>query len=171
MDSDENIWSAVKVIAECWQSQSAKIAAFSETTNSFEEWLNWEAFYACQQAGLDPEAKTNYNDLGAVGFQRQADLRLRLSNLQEIVIEIGLIHDGTLKPKWREKLKQDREKLAHIRAGKIARLQIVISTCTNPANIAFWNSALKELHGPSAQPRSYWLDSARNVNRVIAWKT
>jgi hypothetical protein len=170
MDSNEDIWSAVKVIADCWQSQSEKIAAFSETTSSFEEWLNWEAFYACQRAGLNPEAKSNYGDLGAVGFQRQADLRLRPTNKRGIIVEVVLIHDGTIKSKWREKLKQDREKLGHIPEEKFARIQIVISTCKKPTNINFWISALARLHGPSAQQRSFLFDSVSKIYRVIAWK-
>jgi len=170
MNGNNEIWSTIKVVADCWQEHAARIAVFAQTTSSFEEWLNWEAYYASLKANLNPEAKSNYGDLGAADFQKQADLRLRPPNQPEIIIEVGLTHDGTMRSKWLEKLKQDRAKLEHIAGDKFVRVQMVINACQQPESLTYWNIALSELHATTLPQVKYWFDEAHNLHRIFAWK-
>lgn len=161
--NDASVWTAIKVIADAWQAQSAKILAYASTGYSFEEWLNWEAYYACK-ASYSPDAKPNYSAYGVAGSLQKADLFLKPNGQRKILIEIGLVHDETSHSKWQEKLTNDQAKLRKVPARDYSRIQVVLNACLDTKEIAHWCSTL------SHPDRKFWPDEKRRLERVLVWK-
>jgi hypothetical protein len=111
-----------------------------ETTSSFEEWLNWEAFLACKSreasypfcevsakptyasesvANENGDPDRNYGDLRVGGPNDGADHCW-------VFAEIALLHDGTGE-KWLRKIESDADKLMRLGWKKSAALLIVVA--------------------------------------------
>ena len=133
MKTDSALWAAIRSIAKQWQSRQEDIRSFAETKYSFEEWLNWEAFCACKSQHLKVTPKPTYPR-----SQKQADLRIELDGKKFIWIEIALVHDGTIKRKWLEKLKHDQQKLRRIKPQQDHLIQLIVVACRNEANLTWW---------------------------------
>ncbi len=148
-------------ILQCHQSHLRQIAFFTRTGYSFEEWLNWQACWACSQKGWKISPKPKYK---AVGFKRsnnQADLFVEPNPTKKVIIEFGLVHDCT-ETKWREKLESDRLKLEPPFPDNFEPIQVVYVASKSDVdswtkwlnNLSFWNqhSVLSEvLHIPSGE--------------------
>lgn len=132
-----------------------------ETTSSFEEWLNWEAFLACKQHEssypfCEVSAKPTYSserveDDGSDLDQNLGDLRVGgPDNGAEhcwVFAEFALLHDGT-SGKWLRKIEADADKLKRLGWKKSASLLIVVAASKGDvltewadylAGFAVWN--------------------------------
>ena len=111
-----------------------------ETTSSFEEWLNWEAFLACKlrQAGYpfcEVAAKPTYASENVADDSGDPDRNLgdlRVGGSYEegdhrwVFAEFALLHDGN-RPggKWLRKIEADADKLKRLGWKRSASLLVV----------------------------------------------
>ena len=125
-------------IAEQFVERATDIAAFVKTGYSFEEWLNWEAFAACQRhADWVVHPKPQYKKLGVANTRELADLLVEHDALQ-VAVEIGLAHGWTNMGKWAEKLNWDSKKLERLQ-DNIAPLQLMVfTTQTDLVKSDYW---------------------------------
>lgn len=121
--------------------KAADLRLMIETTSSFEEWLNWEAFLACkfrQESYPFSEvvAKPTYASEGVVDDggdpdRDQGDLRVGGpedgANHCWVFAEFALLHDGNRTGgKWLRKIEADADQLKLLGWKKSAALLIVV---------------------------------------------
>jgi hypothetical protein len=105
---------------------------------SFEEWLNWEAFLACDAVKpWNTAGRPRYLHFGVENCQDYADLSVGVSD-SRVIAEVGHILDGT-SSKWIAKLEHDKLKLARVNAGPtIATLHVIVLASSNPDKPVAW---------------------------------
>jgi hypothetical protein len=123
-----------QAIADRFTSRSADLARFAETRYSFEEWCNWEAYAAAVAAGWTASARPRYCKLSDLTCRDYGDLLVSL-NGHRVLVEIGLVHDGT-GDKWRAKLDWDMQKLARPVYEGVIPLQIIVLVSTKHISTA-----------------------------------
>lgn len=110
--------------------KSHTLHAFSASTASYEEWLNWELFDAFLQHGYHCEGRPSYQQLGDHPLKSlKGDLLATHPETQEkYLIEVALVGAGT-QDKWREKIQRDHQKLQQLQwcdaSQKLHRIQLV----------------------------------------------
>jgi hypothetical protein len=132
-----------------------------ETTSSFEEWLNWEAFLACKlrEASYpfcEVTAKPTYSSENVADETGDTDRNLgdlRVGGPDNgadhcwVFAEFALLHDGT-SGKWLRKIETDADKLKRLGWKKSASLLIVVAASKGDvltecaeylAGFAIWN--------------------------------
>ncbi len=122
--------------------RAADLRLVVETTSSFEEWLNWEAFLACKLREADypfceVTAKPTYSsenvaDDGGTPERGLGDLRVGGPNDGAnhcwLFAEIALLHDGNRVGRtWQQKLEADADKLKRLGWKLSASLLIVVA--------------------------------------------
>jgi hypothetical protein len=136
-------------ILERHKTRMPEITRFTDTGYSFEEWLNWESFDACQQKGWKLFPKPQYKACGFKKSINQADLLVEPLQSKKVIIEFGLIHDFS-QSRWRDKLEADRKKLEPPFADFFEPIQVVYVTSKRDfrqqdnwtrwlEKISFWN--------------------------------
>jgi hypothetical protein len=119
--------------------KAADLQLLVETTSSFEEWLNWEAYLACRlwqksEGFCEVTAKPTYASEGVQSDDddnktKYGDLRVGGPNNGEnhcwVFAEFAILHDGT-QGKWLKKIESDAEKLLRLGWKKSAALQFVV---------------------------------------------
>ena len=139
----------LSVIFNHYRDLLPQIAQYTHTGYSFEEWLNWEAFWACHKKGWKSSPKPEYKAVGFKNSKYQADLLVDSLQIKKTLIEFGLVHDCT-QSHWRDKLGTDRKKLEAPYADTFWPIQVVYVTSrydfrklenwTDWLNkISFWN--------------------------------
>ena len=137
-------------ILEHHKQHLSQISQFTRTGYSFEEWLNWQAYWACsQKKGWKSSPKPEYNAVGFKTSKSQADLLVEITGQAKAIIEFGLVHDWT-QSHWRDKLEADRKKLKPPFAEGFLPVQVVYVTSRTDFRqlddwtrwlnkISFWN--------------------------------
>lgn len=129
------------VIAKRFSEKAREIAWMTETENSFEEWCGWEAWIACtENPAWDVIAKPQYSRFGKTGT-KAGDLLVDDRNGNQLLVELGIIHDGT-GPKWSDKCDADRQKLLQV-AGSVSGLHLILATSLRHDDIAAANEWLE----------------------------
>ena len=123
------------------EAKAADLRLLVETTSSFEEWLNWEAFLACKlrEASYpfcEVTAKPTYASEGVADDGGDSDRNcgdLRVGGPNEgadhcwVFAEFVLIHDGNCSGgEWLRKIEADADKLKQLGWKKSASLLIVV---------------------------------------------
>lgn len=143
--------------------RAAELRRMTETTSSFEEWLNWEAFLACKDREAsypfcEVTAKPAYSSEGVADESGNPDRNfggLRVGGPNDgadhrwVFAEFVLLHDGNRAGgKWWQKIEADAGKLKRLGWKKSASLLIVVAAnlgdvltdWTNDlAGCAIWN--------------------------------
>lgn len=131
-----------RTVCDRLAAKAADLQLLVETTSSFEEWLNWEAFLACKHRqasyplcevaakptysseGVTTEAgdpDRNFGDLRVGGPDDGADHRW-------VFAEFALLHDGNRAGgKWLRKIEADADKLRRLGWKRSASLLIVVA--------------------------------------------
>jgi hypothetical protein len=135
----------LRIVCDRLRARAPDLQLMAETTSSFEEWLNWEAFLACKarqaEAGFcEVAAKPPYSGPGGESatnddgtpFNKFGDLRVGASYAEGdhrwVFAEFALLHDGN-RPgnKWQEKIEADAAKLRRLRwVNSISMLVVVV---------------------------------------------
>lgn len=145
------------------EAKAADLQLLTETTSSFEEWLNWEAFLACKLRQVaypfcEVAAKPSYAsegvpDAGDDPDQERGDLRVGGPDDGAghcwVFSEFALLHDGNRTGgEWLEKVEAKADKLRRLGWKKSASLLIVVVASRDDvvtewaehlAGFAFWN--------------------------------
>lgn len=128
--------------------QSAKqISFFAKSGYSFEEWCNWEAFFACCEIpNWVVSPRPRYRDLGLNNCKDLGDLLVKTEQGTQVLVEVGLVHDQTTN-KWLAKLDGDLAKLNRIAGREIQLLQIIILASAKESILtsSVWTSWLRRL--------------------------
>ncbi|VTS01260.1 Uncharacterized protein OS=Pseudomonas sp. TKP GN=U771_26400 PE=4 SV=1 [Gemmata massiliana] len=142
--------------------RAADLRLVVETTSSFEEWLNWEAFLACKLREADypfceVTAKPTYSSENVAddGTPERGLGDLRVGGPNDganhcwLFAEIALLHDGNrVGGKWLQKIEADADKLKRLGWKLSASLLIVVAASTGDvltewadylAGSAVWN--------------------------------
>jgi hypothetical protein len=121
--------------------KAADLRLMAETTSSFEEWLNWEAFLACKlrEKGYpfcEVAAKPTYGSEGVATDDGDPDRNsgdLRVGGPNDgaehcwVFAEFALLHDGNRAGgEWLRKIEGDSEKLKRLGSKKSASLLVVV---------------------------------------------
>ncbi len=109
---------------------------------SFEEWLNWEAFLACNAISRwRASGRPQYRFIGVKASKDYADLMVEHGDTR-VIAEVGHILGGT-QSEWIKKLEHDKLKLGQIAAGRsTATLQVIVLASSDP-NKPAWLPRLK----------------------------
>lgn len=131
-----------RAVCDRLRAKAADLRLMVETTSSFEEWLNWEAFLACKalQEGYpfcEVAAKPTYASEGVAGDagdpdRGQGDLRVGYSYADGdhcwVFAEFALLHDGNRAGgKWLRKIEADADKLRRLGWKRSAALLVVVA--------------------------------------------
>jgi hypothetical protein len=122
------------------EAKAVDLRLLIETTSSFEEWLNWEAFLGCKQREAsypfcEVAAKPTYASEGVADDSGDPDRNfgdLRVGGPDDganhcwVFAEFALLHDGT-SGKWLRKVEADADKLKRLGWKKSASLLIVVA--------------------------------------------
>lgn len=142
--------------------KAADLRAMVETTSSFEEWLNWEAFLACKlrqasypfcEVAAKPTYASEGADDGGDPDRSIGDLRVGGSGQEGdhrwVFAEFALLHDGNrVGGKWLRKIEADADKLLRLGWKRSASLLIVVAASRDDvttgwaeylAGFAVWN--------------------------------
>ncbi len=121
--------------------KSADLRLMVETTSSFEEWLNWEAFLACKfrqetYPFCEVAAKPTYASEGVADDGGDSDRGhggLRVGGPDEganhcwVFAEFALLHDGNRAGgEWLRKIEADADKLKQLGWKRSAALLVVL---------------------------------------------
>lgn len=138
--------------------KSHTLHAFSASTASYEEWLNWELFDAFLQHGYHCEGRPSYPQLGSHPLASlKGDLLATHPDTQEAyLIEVALVGAGT-QNKWRDKIQRDHEKLQqlqlHNARQKLHRIQLVfLASCEERDVVQAWDYWLQGIEFYQDQP-------------------
>ena len=124
-----------RCVAERYAGKAKEIGWMVETQNSFEEWLGWEAWLACtENFDWNVYAKPQYSRFGLPG-KEAGDWLVEDASGNKLLVELGLIHDGTGPAEWSTKCDNDREKLLRV-TDKTAGLHLVLATSRLHSDIA-----------------------------------
>ncbi|AMV27245.1 hypothetical protein VT84_22780 [Gemmata sp. SH-PL17] len=131
-----------RTVCDRLTTRAADLRLMVETTSSFEEWLNWEAFLACKLREAtypfcEVTAKPTYSsenvaDDGGTPELGSGDLRVGGPNDGAnhcwLFAEIALLHDGNRVGRtWQQKLEADADKLKRLGWKLSASLLIVVA--------------------------------------------
>jgi hypothetical protein len=131
-----------RTVCDRLEARAGDLRLLVETTSSFEEWLNWEAFLACKQREAsypfcEVTAKPTYASEGAAddGGGPDRDLGdLRVGGPDDgadhcwVFAEFALLHDGNRAGgKWLRKIEADATKLKRLGWKKSAALLVVVA--------------------------------------------
>ena len=130
------------VIREHMGAMCEKIAAFNNTGYSFEEWINWELFYALSKAQIDVLPKPCYKEYSKDSPKSFGDLLVENQHF----IEVSLIHDST-QNKWIEKIENERRALTtlDLEYVKPAQLLIIVSAHDDIESHGNWLPFLEKI--------------------------
>jgi hypothetical protein len=143
------------------EAKAGDLRLMVETTSSFEEWLNWEAFLACKlrEASYpfcEVTAKPTYSSENVADDSGDPDRNLgdlRVGGPDDgadhcwVFAEFALLHDGT-SGKWPRKIEADADKLKRLGWKKSAALLVVVAASKGDvltewadylASFAVWN--------------------------------
>lgn len=149
------------VIQHHFNGKAAELQSFVRTGYSFEEWFNWELFYALQvsESGLQPKpAYRHVTDLQA--SKKTGDVYFTKEE-HGYIVEVALVHDYTDDNKWREKVHRDRDQLLTLKGlDKVIPIQllVLISNHDDMEASSDWMNWLETL--------SFWND-AKNIEVKI----
>lgn len=130
------------VVAMRFGEKARDIAWMTESQNSFEEWCGWEAWLACtENFAWDVYAKPQYSQFGVPGTEA-GDWLVNDKHGNRLLVELGIIHDGTGPSAWSEKCDGDRAKLRRV-VDKIPGLHLVLVTSLLHEDIATADDWLK----------------------------
>jgi hypothetical protein len=129
-----------RTVCDRLEAKAADLRLLVETTSSFEEWLNWEAFLGCKlrEASYpfcEVTAKPSYASEGMADDSGDPDRNLgdlRVGGPDDgadhcwVFAEFALLHDGT-SGKWLRKLEADADKLKRLGWKKSAALLVVVA--------------------------------------------
>lgn len=110
-----------KVVKDYIDELLIKFESFNETGYSFEEWINWELFYAAYRAKLEVNPKPNYENYPETNEKGFGDLLIE----GKYFAEIALVHDCTSN-KWISKINGDRLALSTLSDSNVTPIQILI---------------------------------------------
>ncbi len=131
-----------RTVCDRLEAKATDLRLLVETTSSFEEWLNWEAFLACKfrEANYpfcEVTAKPSYASEGVADDSGDPDLNsgdLRVGGPNEgadhcwVFAEFALLHDGNRAGgKWLRKIEADADKLKRLGWKKSASLLVVVA--------------------------------------------
>ncbi|MCE9567187.1 MAG: hypothetical protein K8U57_34730 [Planctomycetes bacterium] len=131
-----------RTVCDRLEARAIDVRLLVETTLSFEEWLNWEAFLACKQRQsshpfCEVAAKPTYNSEGVADHDGDPDRGvgdLRVGGPDEganhcwVFAEFVLLHDGNRTGRERlQKIEADADKLKRLGWKKSAALLIVVA--------------------------------------------
>jgi hypothetical protein len=152
-----------RIVCDRLADRAAELRLMVETSSSFEEWLNWEAFLACKHrqatypfcevAAKPTYASENVADDGGDPDRKLGDLRVGASyeegDHRWVFTEFALLHDGNRAgDKWLRKIQVDAAKLKRLGWKKSASLLVVVAASKGDvlaewagylANFAIWN--------------------------------
>ncbi|MDB5308832.1 MAG: hypothetical protein JWO38_3034 [Gemmataceae bacterium] len=152
-----------RIVCDRLEAKAADLRLMVETTSSFEEWLNWEAFLACKLGEpsypfCEVAAKPSYSSEGVVDDgggpdRKQGDLRVGGSydadDHRWVFAEFALLHDGNRTgDEWRRKIEADAAKLKRLGWRRSASLLVLVAASRGDvptewagdlANFAAWN--------------------------------
>lgn len=123
-----NTFSALQhVIKRHFSSKAAELQSFVRTGYSFEEWFNWELFYALQVSESNLQPKPAYRHIaGLETSTKTGDVYFTKSG-HGYIVEVALVHDYTSDKKWRDKVHWDRDQLLTLKGlGKITPIQLLV---------------------------------------------
>lgn len=129
-----------RTVCDRLEAKAGDLHLMIETTSSFEEWLNWEAFLACKlrEASYpfcEVTAKPTYSSEGVADEGGDPDRNLgdlRVGGPDNgadhcwVFAEFALLHDGTSE-KWLRKIEADADKLRRLGWKKSAALLVVVA--------------------------------------------
>lgn len=150
-----------RTVCDRLAARAGELRLMVETTSSFEEWLNWEAFLACKfrEASYpfcEVTAKPTYSSENVADEADDPDRNLgdlRVGGPDDgadhcwVFAEFALLHDGT-SGKWLRKIEADAEKLKRLGWKKSASLLVVVAASKGDvltewaddlASLAIWN--------------------------------
>jgi hypothetical protein len=131
-----------RAVCDRLRAKAADLRLMVETTSSFEEWLNWEAFLACKAVQEDypfceVAAKPTYASEGVAGDagdpdRGQGDLRVGYSyadgDHRWVFAEFALLHDGNRAGgKWLREIEADADKLKRLGWKRSTALLVVVA--------------------------------------------
>jgi hypothetical protein len=140
-----------RIVCARLAAKTADLRLMVETTSSFEEWLNWEAFLACKHRQAtypfcEVAAKPTYASEGVADDDGDPDRKLgdlRVGGPDDganhcwVFAEFALLHDGNRTgDKWRRKIEADAARLKRLGWKKSASLLVVVA--------ASWGDVLTE---------------------------
>jgi hypothetical protein len=143
-----------EAVYDHFSARTRSLQRIVETKYSFEEWVNWEVFLACSNAGFSKVTpRPTYRRCGAVACKSLGDILLE-GGSEKVLVEIGLLHDST-GGKWLDKLEEDRKKLSQPFALGVVPVHVIICASRgNVCNDSVWTEWLKRLSFWS-QPRCF----------------
>ncbi len=144
-----------RTVCDRLEARAADLRLMVETTSSFEEWLNWEAFLACKHRqasypSCEVMAKPTYvsegvADDGADPDRGLGDLRVGGpddgANHCWVFSEFVLLHDGNrTSGEWLRKIEADAAKLKRLGWKRSASLLIVVAASRDDVIIEWADS-------------------------------
>ena len=148
---------------------SPKLFKFQSTGYSFEEWFNWELFFALDVEGWN--VNVNPRILGGKKF---ADVEIvDFENGKNLKIEVKIIHDFT-QNKWIAEIEKDRKALEFnsLRNGDLGLQVLLITSSYNDVlSVESWSDWLNKLSFWSVEP-DYNFSSKQSEGESIlmAWR-
>ena len=135
-----------RTVCDRLAARAADLQLMVETTSSFEEWINWEAFLACKLREAtypfcDVTAKPTYSSEGIAGDGGDRD-----RGLGDLLVggpndgadhcwvfaEFALLHDGNRTGgEWLQKIEADAGKLKRLGWKRSASLLVVVAASTS----------------------------------------
>lgn len=133
-------------------SRASDIYQFTCTHNSFEEWLMWELYLACNKAdGLEAQVKPLYSKYG-IAEKTAGDLAIwqKYAFGQSKItafVEIVLLHHDNRNKEWRDKIAHDTAKLKKFAgSNQIVPMQLIVAAdYEDITNSPKWKSYLNSL--------------------------
>lgn len=139
----------LQTVCDRLASKADELRMLIETTSSFEEWLNWEAFLGCKSRQAEypfceVTAKPTYASEDMVDENDRPDRNLgdlRVGGPDDgadhcwVFTEIALLHDGNrLGGKWLRKIEEDADKLRRLGWIRSAALLVVVVASRGDVN-------------------------------------
>lgn len=136
------------VIQRHFSSKAAELQSFVETGYSFEEWFNWELFYALKASESDIQPKPSYRHRAQLEDScKTGDVSFTKDGLFYIV-EVALVHDYTSEGKWRDKVHDDRGHLLTLKQQENVvpiQLLLLVSDYDSLGESPSWTNWLQSL--------------------------
>ncbi|SDL68177.1 hypothetical protein SAMN05661010_02261 [Modicisalibacter muralis] len=140
-----------QVVSRHFSSKVTELQAFGKTGYSFEEWFNWELYYALGASDSNLAPKPTYKAHGLDASKKTGDVFFSLGD-ENFIIEVALVHDYT-QDKWLEKIRLDRDHLMTLKqVDGITPIQLIAmvsgyndimaqeSWSTWLESLTFWNT-------------------------------
>tara|TARA_R110001599_G_scaffold275738_1_gene477005 strand:+ start:11158 stop:11679 length:522 start_codon:yes stop_codon:yes gene_type:complete len=142
------------VIQHHFNGKAAELQSFVKTGYSFEEWFNWELFYALQVSESDLKPKPAYRHVTDLQASKKTGDVYFTKGGHSYIVEVALVHDYTSDKKWRDKVHWDRDQLLTLKgADKVIPIQllVLVSNHDDMEASSDWMNWLKSL--------SFWGDA------------